>query len=57
MSRVGVEAEREGDKESEPGSRLRAVITEPDLGLKLVNVEPKSDAQRTEISRHLSNCF
>ena len=28
-------AEREGDKESEAGSRLRAVSTEPDAGLEL----------------------
>ena len=32
MSRGG--AEREGDTESEAGSRLRAVSTEPDVGLK-----------------------
>ena len=31
MSRGG--AEREGDAESEAGSRLRAVSTEPDAGL------------------------
>ena len=30
-------AEREGDTESEAGSRLRAVSTEPDMGLKLPN--------------------
>ena len=30
-------AEREGDTESEEGSRLWAVSTEPDTGLKLVN--------------------
>ena len=28
-------AEREGDTESEAGSRLRAVSTEPDAGLEL----------------------
>ena len=28
-------AEREGDTESEAGSRLRAVTTEPDVGLEL----------------------
>ena len=28
-------AEREGDTESEAGSRLRAVSTEPDVGLEL----------------------
>ena len=37
MSRGG--AEREGDTESEAGSRLRAVRTEPDAGLKLTNHE------------------
>ena len=35
MNRGG--AEREGDTESEIGSRLRAVSTEPDMGLKLMN--------------------
>ena len=30
-------AEREGDTEPEAGSRLRAVSTEPDAGLELVN--------------------
>ena len=37
MSRGG--AEREGDTESEPGSRLRAVGTEPDVGLEPTNPE------------------
>ena len=37
MSRGG--AEREGDTESEAGSRLRAVSTEPDAGLELTNRE------------------
>ena len=32
-------AERGGDTESEAGSRLRAVSTEPDVGLKLTNRE------------------
>ena len=32
-------AEREGDTESEAGSRLRAVSTEPDMGLELTNRE------------------
>ena len=32
-------AEREGDTESEAGSRLRAVSTEPDAGLKPTNRE------------------
>ena len=31
--------EREGDTESEAGSRLWAVSTEPDAGLKLTNCE------------------
>ena len=31
--------EKEGDTASEAGSRLPAVSTEPDLGLKLVNHE------------------
>ena len=46
MSRAG--AEREGDTESEAGSRLRAVSTEPDVELELTNceimTELKSDA-------------
>ena len=37
VSRGG--AEREGDTESEAGSRLRAVSTEPDTGLELTNRE------------------
>ena len=37
MSRGG--AEREGDPESEAGSRLRAVSTELDAGLELTNHE------------------
>ena len=37
MSRGGVE--REGDTESEAGSRLRAVSTEPDAGLELMECE------------------
>ena len=32
-------AEREGDTESEAGSRLRAVGTEPDAGLELTDRE------------------
>ena len=32
-------AEREGDTESEAGSRLRAVRTEPDAGLELTDRE------------------
>ena len=37
MSRGG--AERGGDPESEAGSRLRAVDTEPDAGLELTDRE------------------
>ena len=33
------EAEREGDTESEAGSRLRAVSTEPDAGLEPIDHE------------------
>ena len=32
-------AEREGDTESEAGSRLQAVSTEPDVGLELTDRE------------------
>ena len=35
----GEAAETEGDTESEAGSRLRAVITEPVTGLELTNCE------------------
>ena len=35
----GSEREREGDTESETGSRLRAVSTDPDVGLELTNRE------------------
>ena len=37
MSREG--AEREGNTESEAGSRLRAISPEPDMGLKPTNGE------------------
>ena len=37
MSRGG--SEREGDTEYETGSRLRAVSTEPDVGLELTDHE------------------
>ena len=44
-------AEREGDTESETGSRLRAISPEPDAGLELTDREIvtwlKSDAQPT----------
>ena len=35
----GGRAEKEGDSESEAGSRLHDVSTEPDSGLKLTNRE------------------
>ena len=35
----GGRAEREGDTESEAGSRLRAVSAEPDAGLELTSCE------------------
>ena len=35
----GARSEREGDTESEAGSRLRAVSTEPDAGLELTDCE------------------
>ena len=35
----GRRAEREGDVDSEAGSRLRAASTEPDVGLELTNRE------------------
>ena len=35
-------AEREGDTESEAGSRLRAVSTEPDAGLELTRDHARS---------------
>ena len=38
-------AEREGDTESEAGSRLWAVGTEPDVGLELTNREIMTWAQ------------
>ena len=39
MNGAGAGAEREGDTESEAGSRLRAVSTEPDPGLEPTNRE------------------
>ena len=39
VSGGGVEREREGDTESEAGSRLRAVSTEPNTGLEPRNPE------------------
>ena len=43
MSGRGVE--REGDTDSEAGSRLRAVITEPHLGLELMDGEIMTRAE------------
>ena len=43
MSRGG--AEREGDTESEAGSRLRTVSTEPDMGLEPTNREIMTRAE------------
>ena len=39
QSMSGEGAEREGDSESEAGSRLRAASIEPDVGLKPTNSE------------------
>ena len=39
QSGSGRRAEREGDTESEAGSRLQVVSTKPDAGLKLTNCE------------------
>ena len=48
QSMNGGGAEREGDTESETGSRLGAISPEPDVGLKLTDREivtwPKSEA-------------
>ena len=46
--RVGAsrgETERKGDTESEAGSRLRAVSTEPDVGLELTSCEIMARAE------------
>ena len=42
---MGGGAEGEGDTESEAGSRLQAVSTEPDVGLELVNREIMTRAE------------
>ena len=49
MSRGG--AEREGDTESEAGSRLRAVSTEPDAGLEPTNREIHDLGPRRTLNR------
>ena len=41
----GLGAERQGDTESEAGSRLWAVSTEPDAGLELTNLEIMTSAE------------
>ena len=55
QSTSGGGADREGDTESEAGSRLWAVSTEPAVGLKSQTSrswpEPKSDVQPTELAR------
>ena len=38
MSRRGAERDRDTESESEAGSRLRAVSTEPDVGLELTDL-------------------
>ena len=38
-------AEKEGDTESEAGSSLQAVSTEPDMGLELTNCETMTWAE------------
>ena len=38
-------AEREGDTETEAGSRLRAISTEPDTGLELTDREIMTSAE------------
>ena len=51
----------EGDTESETGTRLPAVSTEPDVGLEFTNdeimIELKSDAQLTEPPRRPDECI
>ena len=46
--------EREGDTESEVGSRLRAVSTEPDVGLKLHELGDH-DLSRSQTLNQLSH--
>ena len=43
MNTNGGRAEREGDTELEAGSRLWAVSTEPDVGLKLLNLRRRPE--------------
>ena len=44
-------AEREGDTESQAGSRLQAVSTEPNAGLELMNCEIMDLSQRRTLNR------
>ena len=48
----GEGAEREGDTESEAGSRLRAVGTEPDAGLELTSREVTTRAEVGRFDPH-----
>ena len=61
QSMNGGGAEREGDTESETGSRLRAISPEPNAGLKLTDREIvtwlKSDAQPTAPPRRPFNVY
>ena len=50
----GEGAEREGDTESEAGSRLWAVGTEPDLRLELMNLEIMSNLSWSQMLNQLS---
>ena len=45
MCEQGRGREREGDTESEAGSRLQAVSTEPEVGLKLTKPEIMTQAE------------
>ena len=50
------EEQREGDTESEADSRLRAVSTEPDVGLELTNPEPRDhDLSQSRTLNRLSH--
>ena len=51
MSRGG---QREGDTESEAGSRIQAVSTEPDAGLQPMNRE-NHDLSRSQLLNQLSH--
>ena len=49
------EGQREGDTESEAGSRLRAVSTGPDAGLELTNTRRDHDLSRSRALNWLSH--